>query len=192
LTRLPLGFDYYDQDYALEVSHAGERHLVQVSVGPGRADAIVHGDPHAFTTTGRFEWDLGPRTALVASGLYRDGTTLDPRSGATGLAFGIAPTRRITIWTEADAQFQQGSPGPPAYVVLNETSVEVFRGLWLKFSPQIRTEYGDTSGGVVRMALEADLLPRTHWNVDVAYYHDATRGNGSTYETLLVQLHLYL
>jgi hypothetical protein len=192
LTRAPLGFDYYDQDYALEVSHTGERHLLQVSLGPGRADAIVHGDPHAFTTTGRFEWDLGSRTALVVSGLYRDKTTLDPRSGATGIAFGIAPTRRITIWTEADAQFQQGRTGAPAYVLLNETSVEVFRGLWLKFSPQIRTEYGDTSAGVVRMAFEVDLLPRTHWNVDLTYYHDATRGTGFTYQTLLAQLHLYL
>ncbi len=194
LTRAPLGFDYYQQDYAVEMSHTGERHLLQVSVGPGRADAIVHGDPHAFTTTGRFEWDLGPRTALVVSGLYRDNTSLQPRNGATGIAFGIAPTRRISIWTEADAQFQQSSPGAPsgpAYVLLNETSFEVFRGLWLKFAPQIRTDYGDTSGGVVRMNFEADLFPRTHWNVDVSYYHDRARVTGFTYETLLLQLHLY-
>jgi hypothetical protein len=191
-SRLPLGFDKYDQDYALEVSHTGERHLLQVSVGPGRADAIVHGDPHAFTATGRFQWDLGPRTALVFSGLYRDKTTLDPRNGATGIAFGIAPTRRISIWTEADAQFQEGSSGAPAYVVLNETGFEVFRGLWLKFSPQLRTEYGDTSAGALRLALEADLLPRTHWNLGLSYYHDKTRGSDFTYETLLAQLHLYL
>jgi hypothetical protein len=68
----------------------------------------------------------------------------------------------------------------------------VFRGIWLKFSPQIRTDYGDTSGGVVRLVLEADLLPRTHWNVDVSYYHDRARLSGFTYETLLLQLHLYL
>ena len=191
-TRSGLGFDKYDQDYALEVSHGGERHLLQVSVGPGRADAIVHGDPHAFTATGRFQWDLGPRTALVFSGLYRDKTTLDPASGASGIAFGIAPTRRLSIWTQADAQFREGSSGAPAYVVLNETAFEVFRGLWLKFSPQLLTEYGDTSAGVVRMALEADLLPRTHWNLGVSYYHDKVRGIDFTYETLLVQLHLYL
>jgi hypothetical protein len=192
LNRAPLGFDYYDQDYALEVSHTGEKHLLQVSVGPGRADSIVHGDPHALTTTGRFEWDFGPRTALVFSGLYRDSTSLQPRNGATGVAFGIAPTRHLSIWTEADAQFQQGSPGAPAYVLVNETALEVFRGIWLKFSPQIRTDYGDTSGGVVRLVLEADLLPRTHWNVDVSYYHDRARLSGFTYETLLLQLHLYL
>ncbi|HSD28191.1 MAG TPA: hypothetical protein VLL75_12880 [Vicinamibacteria bacterium] len=66
------------------------------------------------------------------------------------------------------------------------------RGLWLKISPQIRTEYGDTSAGVVRLALEADLLPRTHWNVRLSHYRDATRGTGFTYETLLAQLHLSL
>jgi hypothetical protein len=190
--RAPLGFEYYDQDYALEVSHTGEKHLLQVSVGPGRADSIIHGDPHAFTTAGRFEWDFGPRTALVFSGLYRDATSLQPKNGSTGIAFGIAPTRHLSIWTEADAQFQQGSPGAPAYVLINETAFEVFRGLWLKFAPQIRTDYGDTSGGTVRMNFEADLLPRTHWNVDVSYYHDRARLSGSTYDTLLFQLHLYL
>ncbi len=174
------------------MSHGGERHLLQVSVGPGRADAIVHGDPHSLTATGRFQWDLGPRTALVFSGLYRDKTTLVLASGAGGVAFGIAPTRRLSIWTEADAQFRQGSSGAPAYTVLNETGFEVFRGLWLKFSPQLRTEYGDTSAGVFRMALEADLLPRTHWNLGLSYYHDKARGTGFVYETLLAQLHLYL
>jgi hypothetical protein len=191
-TRAPLGLSYYDQVYALEVTHSGERHLLQVSVGPGRADDVVHGDPHAFTTTGRFEWDFGPRTALVFSGLYRDATSLQPRNGATGIALGIAPARRLSNWTEVDAQFQQGTTGAPAYVLLNETSFEVFRGLWLKFAPQIRTDYGNTSGGTLRMSFEANLLPRTHWNVDVSYYHDRTRLTGYTYETLLLQLHLYI
>lgn len=192
LTRSLLGFDKYDQVYALELSHGGERHLLQVSVGPGRADAIVHGDPHSLTATGRFEWDLGPRTALVFSGLYRDKTTLVPTSGGGGIAFGLAPTRRLSVWTEADAQFRQGSSGAPAYTLLNETAFEVFRGMWLKVSPQLRTDYGDTSAGVFRWALEADLLPRTHWNLGLSYYHDKTRGTGFTYQTLLAQLHLYL
>jgi hypothetical protein len=190
-TRTLLGFDKYDQVYALEVSHTGEKHLIQVSVGPGSADAIVHGEAHPFTATGRFQWDLGPRTALVFSGLYRDKTTLVPANGASGVAFGFAPARRLSIWTEADAQFQQGASGAPAWSLLNETGLEVFRGLWLKVSPQLRTDYGDTSGGVFRWALEADLLPRTHWNLGLSYYHDKTRGSGSVYKTLLAQLHLY-
>ena len=37
---------------------------------------------------------------------------------------------------------------------------------------------------------EADLLPRTHWNIGVSYYHDHAF-NSST-STLLTQLHLYL
>jgi hypothetical protein len=191
-TRSLLGFDKYDQVYALEVSHSGDKHLLQVSVGPGSADAIVHGNPHPFTATGRLQWDLGPRTALVFSGLYRGGTTLVPSNHAGGVAFGIAPTKRLSIWTEADVQFQQGSPGSPAYSLLNETGIEVFRGLWLKISPQLRTDYGNTSAGVFRWVVEADMLPRTHWNVDVSYYHDKTRGTGLVYETLLAQLHLYL
>jgi len=191
-TRSLLGFDKYDQDYALEVSHSGQRHLFQVSVGPGNADAIVHGDPHSFTATGRFQWDLDSRTALVFSGLYRDKTTFVPANGGGGVAFGIAPVRWLSIWTEADAQFQQGTSGAPAYTLLNETALEVHRGLWIKFSPQLRTAYGDTSGGVLRLALEADLLPRTHWNVGISYYHDETRRTGSVYQTFLAQLHLYL
>lgn len=192
VTRNLLGFNYYDQVYALEVSHSGQRHLLQVSVGPGYADAVFHGDPHAFTATGRFQWDFGPRTALVFSGLYRGSTTLVPSNRAGGVAFGIAPTKRLSIWSEVDAQFQQGESGSPAYSLLNETAFEVFRGLWLKISPQLRTNYGDTSAGTFRWVFEADLLPRTHWNVDLSYYHDKTRGTGFVYKSFLAQLHLYL
>jgi hypothetical protein len=192
LTRSPLGFDKYDQVYALELSHSGERDLLQVSVGPGSADAIVHGNPHPSTATGRFQWDFGSHTSLVVSGLYRGKTTLVPSNRAGGIAFGFAPSRRLTIWSEADAQAEQGVSGAPAYSLLNETAFEVFRGFWLKVSPQLRTNYGDTSGGVFRLALETEWLPRTHWNLDVSYYRDATRGTGSVYQTLLAQLHLYL
>jgi hypothetical protein len=191
-TRSLLGFDKYDQVYALEVSHAGAKHLLQVSVGPGSADAIVHGEDHPFTATGRYQWDLGPRTALVFSGLYRDKTTLAPANGSGGVAFGFAPTKRLSIWTEADAQREQGTSGAPAYSLLNETGFEVFRGFWLKISPQLRTSYGDASGGVFRWALEADALPRTHWNLGLSYYHDKARTTGFVYETLLAQLHLYI
>jgi hypothetical protein len=191
-TRSYLGFDKYDQVYALEVSHSSSTHLLQLSVGPGSADAIVHGEPHPFTATARLQRDLGPRTTLVLSGLYRGQTTLVPSNGAGGIAFGIAPARRLSVWTEADLQIEKGRSGAPAYTLLNETALEVFRGLWLKLSPQLRTDYGDTSAGVFRLALEADLLPRTHWNLGLSYYHDKTRGTGFVYETLLAQLHLYM
>ena len=114
LNRAPLGLDKYDQVLGLEMSYATERHLLQVSVGPGRADSVYHDDGRgAFTATGRFQWDLGPRTVLVASGLFRDTATLVPRTGAGGVAFGYAPTPRLSTWTELDAQFEQGAGGTP-------------------------------------------------------------------------------
>jgi hypothetical protein len=193
LTRAGFGFDKYDQLYALELSQASDRHLLQISIGPGRADGIVRDEgPHSFTTTGRLQLDLSSRTVLVFSGLYRANATLEHANGGGGIAFGIAPTRRLSIWSQADVQYQQGSSGAPAYTLLNETGLELFRGLWLKVSPQLRTDYGNTSGGVLRLAAEADLLPRTHWNLGLSYYHDKARSTGSVYETLLAQLHLYL
>jgi hypothetical protein len=136
--------------------------------------------------------DLSPRSVLVFSGLYRNKPTLEPSNGGGGVAFGIAPMPHLSIWSEADAQYQQGTSGAPAYTLLNETGLEVLRGLWLKFSPQLRTDYGDTSAGVVRLAFEADLLPRTHWNVGLSYYWDKNRLSGLVAKTFLAQLHLYL
>jgi hypothetical protein len=192
-TRRPLGFDTYDQVYALELTHSGDKHLAQVSLGPGRAESLLDDDGGAaFTATGRLQWDLGTRTVLVFSGLWRNESDLDPRTAATGVAFGFAPISRLAIWTEADVEFEEGSSGAPVYTVANETGVEVVRGLWLKFSPQIRTAPGDTSGGSIRTAFEVNFLPRTHWNLGVSYYRDRARVSDVVIKTLLLQLHLYL
>jgi hypothetical protein len=192
-TRAGLGFDVFDQLYGLELSRTTERHLLQVSVGPGRADSILEDDGRrAFTATGRFQTDFGPKTALVVSGLYRAASRLEEKSGAGGVAFGFSPARRLNLWTEADAQVQKGQPGPPAYTLLNETAFEIVRGVWLKLSPQIRTAYDNAAGGTVRTVFEVELFPRTHWNVDVAYYRDRARVNDLVTKTLLAQLHLYL
>ena len=191
--RRALGLDTFDQIYGVELSHMGDRHLVQVAAGPGRADSILHDDGfRAFTASARVQFDLSPRTALVFSGLVRDSARLQARNGSGGVALGFAPTAHVSVWTEADAQFQQGVSGAPAYTVVNETGVEVFRGVWLKISPQLRTALGDTSGGVFRLAFELNLLPRTHWNVDLSYYRDRGRLNDIVTKTALVQLHLYL
>ncbi len=193
LTRIGLGFDAYDQVYGVELSRSTEHRLLQLSVGPGRADSVLHDDGRqAFTMTGRFQADLGPRTALVVSGVFRDTARLAPQNGAAGLAFGIAPSPHVSIWSEADAQFQKGASGTAGYVLLNETGVEVYRGIWLKVSPQFRTLPGDTSSGVFRLLFEANLLPRTHWNVDVSYYRDKNRPSSVVTKTFLAQLHLYL
>src|SRR5262249_61344980 len=82
--RRPLGLDTIDQLYALELSYTGERHLVQLTAGPGRADSIIHDDGRrAFTAAGRWQLDLTPRTVLAASGLYRHKSALDQSGGDT-------------------------------------------------------------------------------------------------------------
>ena len=191
--RKPLGLDTSDQVYGLELSHTGDRHLVQLTASPGRADSIIDNDgTRAFVGAARVQFDLSTRTVLVASGLFHGESDVNPSDGSAGLAFGFSPIRRLTIWTEGDAQFQQGSSGAPSYVLVNETSFEVFRGIWLKVSPQLRTSLGDTSGGTFRWAFELNLLPRTHWNVDLSHYRDKGRSNDVVVKTTLLQLHLYL
>src|SRR5262249_23293715 len=104
--RAPLGLDTFDQLYAVELSYTGQRHLVQLTAGPGRADAIIHADGRrAFTAAGRWQFDLSSRAVLVASGLYHDASDQDPKGGSTGLAIGFAPWKRLAVWTEGDVQF---------------------------------------------------------------------------------------
>jgi hypothetical protein len=191
--RRPLGLDTDDQVYGVELSHASDKHLLQISASPGRADSILRDDgERAFTAAGRWQTDLGPRTVLVLSGLFQNESSLDPRRTTGGVAFGFAPASRVSVWTEVDAQFQDGVSGAPMYVLLNETSVEIVRGAWLKFSPQLITVAGDTSAGTLRLGFELDLLPRTHWNVGLSYYHDRDRQTDQTSNTFLAQLHLYI
>jgi len=192
-TRALLGLDNADQVYGLELSFTGDRHLLQVSVGPGHADSFFDDDGRrAFTATARWQVDLRPRTVLVASGLFRDASDLDPRSGAAGLALGIAPTSRLSLWTQGDARFREGTSGERAYTLLAEAAFEAYRGVWLRLSPQLRTEFGDASAGVFRLAVGLNLLPRTHCNVVLSYYDDRDRKTDRTTKTLLAQLHLYL
>jgi hypothetical protein len=190
--RTGLGFNTYDQLYAVELSRTGERNLVQLTVGPGRAESILDDDGRrAFTAAGRYQRDLNPRMSIVVSGLYRNESEIEPRNGSGGLAFGFAPTPRVSLWTQADARFREGD-GSTAYTLLNETGFEVYRGIWLTVSPQLRTDFGQSSGGVFRMALGANLLPRTHWNVVLKYYRDKNRDTDLVIKTFPAQPHLYL
>jgi len=190
--RASLDLDNHEQVYGLELSFTGDRHLVQVSAGPGLADSVDDDDQRAFTVTGRWQFDLRPRVALVASGLFRDASDLDPAGGATGLALGFAPTSRLVLWTQADARFREGTSGGPAYTLLADAGFEAYRGVWVRLSPQLRTELGDASAGVLRLAFGLNLLPRTHWNALLSYYIDRDRTTDRSTETLLLQLHLYL
>jgi hypothetical protein len=192
LNRSTLGLAEYDQLYGVEVSRTTERTLAQVSISPGRAQSLIEDDGRqAFTTAGRWQVDLGTRSALVASGLYKDMSRLDVKSGAGGVAFGFAPTRRISTWTQVDVQRRQGAI-ENTYILVHETAAEVVRGVWVKISPQLRTDTSGGISGVRRLALSLDLLPRTHWNVDVNYYRDHSTPSGSESSIFLTQLHLYL
>jgi hypothetical protein len=190
-SRISLELDRNDQVYGLEVSDTIGASLVQVMVSPGRAEAILHDHAHrGFSTAARWQYDVAPRAAIVGSGFYRHSTDVDPQSGAVGGAFGIAPASRVSIWTEVDADLRTKAVGGRSWVVVNETSVEAHRGLWLKVSPQFHTSGTPGSPDLRRLAFAADLLPRTHWNVNVVYYRD--RAFDATATTLLAQLHLYL
>ena len=187
-TRAPLEFDNDDQVYGLELSYTNDRHLLQATVG-AHADA-----EHDRTASARWQFDVAPRTVLVASGLVRDGSSAGPRGGSAGLAVGAAPVSRLTLWAQADARFRgsTATPGTRAYALLGDASLEVLRGAWIRLSPQLFTEFGDTSAGVVRMVVGVNLLPRTHWNVVLNWYRDRDRRSDATARTLLAQLHLYL
>lgn len=187
-----LGLAQFDQVYGLEVSRTGERSLLQVTAGPGRADAILDDDGNgAFTAAGRVQFDVTPRTAVVASGLFRQASDLEPRTGMGGIALGISPAARWTVWTQFDTEAVEGL-GALRYVLVNETSFEAYRGVWLKLSPQLRTGGGPLSSDLVRLSASAVLLPRTHWNVNLAFYRDRNRTLSITTSTFLAQLHLYL
>ena len=190
-SRIELDLDRNDQVYGLEVSDTIGPSLVQVMVSPGKAEAILHDRGHrGLSAAGRWQFDVTPRTVVVGSGFYRHSTDLDPTSGAVGGAFGFAPTSHVSIWTEVDANLQTKAVGGHSWVLVNETSVEAYRGIWLKFSPQLRTSGAPGLSDLRRLAFAADLLPRTHWNVNVSYYHDHAFDAATS--TLLAQLHLYL
>ncbi len=193
-SRIYLDLDRNDQVYGVEVSDTMGPSLLQVMVSPGKAEAILHDTARrGFSTAGRWQYDLTPRTTVVGSGFYHAKTDLDPHSGAAGGALGFAPTSHVTVWTEVDASLQTAVRGGTRWIGVNETSFEVYRGLWLKFSPQLITA-GPEQGfsQLRRLVFEADLLPRTHWNVDLSYYHDHDHTHEVDTSTFLAQLHLYL
>ena len=188
--RLDLAQD--DQVYGIELGVSTDRLLLQVSAGPGRAESVFDDGRRAFTSSGRLQVDLGPRTVLVGSVLYRGESAVGPSSTDTGISFGYAPATWLTTWTHADIRFQELRTSARSYIVANQTSVEAFRGLWLRVSPQVRWTDGDPRGEIRRMVYGVDFYPRTHWHVNLSYYRDRLQFSGRGVQTLLAQLHLYL
>jgi hypothetical protein len=183
--RATLELDNNDQVYALELSYTGARHLAQATLG-------AHADtPRALTAAGRWQVDVSPRVAMVASGLFRDSARDDPRSGAAGLALGVAPSARVTLWTQADLRFRKGTTSGPAYTLVGDASIEVHQGVWLRLSAQRFSEFLDVPSGTDRLAAGLNVLPRTHWNVILNWYRDHDRLTDITTRVLLAQLHLY-
>jgi hypothetical protein len=187
-----LGLAQYDQIYGVEVSHSRGRYLTQVAVGPGRAESVVDDDGRAsFTATGRVQVDLTSRATVAASGLFRAESDIAPRIGSAGVALGFAPGSRLTTWTQVDGQFVEGGSSA-SYVIVNETALEVYRGIWLTVSPQARVGGGEAVPDLLRLGVGAVILPRTHFNVNLSYYRDRNRTSDITTNIFLAQLHLYL
>ena len=186
-----LGLAQYDQILGVEVSHSHGRYLTQVAAG-GRAEPLFDDDGReAFMAAGRVQADLGARTTLVGSALFRAESDVEPSGGAAGVAFGYAPMSRLTTWTQVDSVFREGS-GPTSYVLVNETSFEVYKGLWAVVTPQARVGGGGAVPDVLRFGVGGVFLPRTHFNVNVHYYRDRNKTSEITTQILLLQLHLYL
>jgi hypothetical protein len=186
-----LGLAQYDQMLGVEVSHSRGRYLTQVAAG-GRAEPLFDDDGReAFMATGRVQADLGARTTLVGSALVRGESDVEPRHGAAGVAVGYAPTSRLTTWTQVDGVFREGT-GSTSYVLTNETSFEVYRGIWAVVTPQARVGGGAAVPDVLRFGVGGVFLPRTHFNVNVHYYRDRNRTSEITTQIVLLQLHLYL
>ena len=182
-----------DQVYGVEVGVSTDRSLLQLSVGPGRAESLVDDDGRrALTAAGRWQLDLGSRMVFAASARYRAESRAVPRSTDTGLSFGYAPAAWLTTWTHADVRFQRLNASSRSYILANRTSVQAFRGLWLRVSPQWRWTETDPRGEARRTAFGLDFYPRTHWHVNLSYYRDHLQLTGVSMQTLLAQLHLYL
>ena len=192
-TREGLDLAQDDQVYGVEVGVSTDRSLLQLSVGPGRADSLMAGRGQAaLTASGRFQVDLSPRTVIVGSLLYRGTTDARSRSTDTGVSFGYAPARWLATWTHADLRLQRLAASDRSYIVANQTSVEAWRGVWLRVSPQVRWTARDPRGEVRRMVYGLDFYPRTHWHVNLSYYRDHRRFADLHTQALLAQLHLYL
>jgi len=191
-TRKALGFNQNDQIYGLELSDTSERQLVQFAVG-GRAESLIEDDGgRAFTVASRSQWEVKDKHVLVMSGIVRSGSRNADASAIGGLAWGWAPRSHIVVWSELDALVTRGWKGTPQYTLATEASFEVYRGLWLKFAPQLATALYDVSGGQSRYALVAQFLPRTHWDLNLRYIRERDRIQDVAVGIVLMQCHFYM
>ena len=193
LARDRLGLAEDDQIYGVELGVSTDRSLLQVAVGPGRAESLLNDDGSAsLTVSGRAQRDLGPRTVVVGSVLHRGAADRAARSTALGASFGYAPVPWLTTWTQLDVHFRDLGAGDGAVILTNQTSVEAWRGVWLRVSPQRYRVRNNPHSEVHRMVYGLDLYPRTHWHVNLSWYRDRFVSSDRLNQQLLAQLHLYL
>ena len=170
-TRKYLDLDRNNQVYGSEVSAtidsfagSGDGEPRQGRSHPARPQAsrVFHRRPLAVRS--RAARDNRRLWPSIATRRMRD-----PQSGAAGFAFGFAPTSHVSRLDGSGRKpADEGRRRAVSWVVANETSVEVYRGIWLKVSPQFLTSGGAPgSSNRRRLGFSADLLPRTHWNVNI-------------------------
>lgn len=189
--RLELAED--DQIYGVELGLSSDRSLLQIAVGPGRAESLLNDDGGgALTVSGRLQRDFGSRTVLVGSVLHRGQSDRAPRSTAAGASFGYAPSSWLTTWTQADVRSQDLPGADRAVILTNQTSVEAWRGIWLRVSPQWYRVPDNPRAEIRRMVYGLDLYPRTHWHLNLSWYRDRFVFSDRLDRRLLLQLHLYL
>ena len=142
--------------------------------------------------SGRLQHDFGSRTVLVGSVLHRGDSDRAPRSTAAGVAFGYAPVGWLTTWTQADVRNQDPPGADRAVILTNQTSVEAWRGIWFRVSPQWYRVRDNPRAEIRRMVYGLDLYPRTHWHLNLSWYRDRFVSSDRLDRRLLLQLHLYL
>lgn len=190
-TRLRLAED--DQIYAVELGLSWDRSLLQLAAGPGRAESFTNGDGRrALTAAGRLQFELSPRTVLVGSVLHRGASERAERGTSAGASVGYAPFPWLVSWTQVDTRFQDSIRGARALILTNQTSAELWRGVWFRISPQAYRVFDDPPSEIRRMVYGLDFYPRTHWHLNLSWYRDRFVFSDRLTTTLLAQLHLYL
>ncbi len=193
LSRRQLGLGEDDQVYGVELGLSSDRSLLQLAAGPGRAESLLDDDGRAaLTVSGRLQHDFGSRAVLVGSALHRGASDRTPRSTAAGVAFGYAPVAWLTTWTQADVRNQDLPDAGRTVILTNQTSVEAWRGIWFRVSPQWYRVPDNPRAEIRRMVYGLDLYPRTHWHVNLSWYQDRFVFSDRLDRRLLLQLHLYL
>lgn len=193
LSRERLGLAEEDQIYGVELGLSSDRSLLQLAAGPGRAASLLDDDGRAaLTVSGRLQRDLGSRTVLIGSVLHRGASDRAARSTAAGASFGYAPVPWLVTWTQADVRSHDSPRGDRTLIVTNQTSVEAWRGIWFRVSPQAYRVSGNPRAEVRRMVYGLDFYPRTHWHVNLSWYRDRFVFSDRLDQRLLAQLHLYL